>query len=282
MRPYTKPHASAADRIKHLKAKGLNIPRPNIAAQKIEAIGYERLRIYFLSRRDQPGKTFRAGITYKDIIQLYECDARLRGLSFDAVGRFELAFRNVISEAISDRFGSHPYYNRAVFKNAEAHNQALKQVIQTFDKSKDERAKHYRRTYDPPALPPIWTLKEFLTFGGAAHFYASLAGPLRSDVAKAFGVPRLEVFENWVQCFVDLRNICAHHDRLFNRRFQKQLRRLSRENIPAAPNNTLKAHLECLDHALEAIGEKAGNVAEAQRLINLHKYAAVDAAEVGF
>ena len=282
LRPYTKLHASPTDRIQHLRAKGLIVSRPNVAAKKIEAIGYERLRIYFLSRRDQPGKTFRTGTTYKDILQLYECDARLRALAFEAVGRFELAFRNILSEALSSQFGSHPYYDRTAFKDAKAHNQALSQVIQTFDASKDERAKHYRRNYDPPALPPIWTLKEFLTFGGAARLYATLAGPRREDVAKAFGVPRLPVFDNWVQCFVDLRNICAHHDRLFNRRFQKQLQHLTRENIPAARNNTLKAHLECLDHALSKIGEQDGYVAKAQQLINLQKYAAVNPAEVGY
>lgn len=282
LRPYTKPHALPADRVQHLRSKGLIISRPNVAAQKIEAIGYERLRIYFLSRRDQPGRTFRAGTTYKDILQLYECDARLRGLAFEAVGRFELAFRNVISEALSSRFGSHPYYERTAFKDAKAHNQALSQVIQTFDKSKDERAKHYRQTYDPPALPPIRTFKEFLTFGGAARFCACLNGILRADIAKAFGVPRLPIFESWVLCFVDFRNICAHHDRLFNRRFQKQLQHLPREGIPAAANNTLKAHLECLDYALATIGEQSGSVAKAQQLMNLQKYAAVDPAEAGY
>lgn len=256
--------------------------RPNVAARKIEAIGYERLRIYFLSRRDQPGKTFRPGTTYKDILQLYECDARLRALAFKGVGRFELAFRNTLSEALSAGFGSHPYYDRRAFKSADAHNRALSQVIKTFDESKDERAKHYAETYDAPALPPIWTLKEFLSFGAAARLYATLAAPLREDVAKTFGVPKLPVFDNWVRCFVDLRNFCAHHDRLFNRRFQKQLQRLPRENVPAATNSTLKAHLECLDHALDAIGERAGNVAAARRLIDLDIHAAVDPAEAGF
>lgn len=282
LRPYTKAHASPEDRIRHLKSKGLIVPRPSVAARKIEAIGYERLRIYFLSRRDQPNKMFRPGTTYNNILQLYECDARLRELSFKVVGRFELAFRNAISETLSGRHGSHPYYDRTAFKSSEAHNLALSQVIKTFNDTKDERAKHYKNTYDPPALPPIWTLKEFLTFGGAARFYSSLSGALRSEVAKAFGVPKLPVFDNWVQCFVDFRNVCAHHDRLFNRRFQKQLQRLPRENIPQAMNSTLKAHLECLDHALGAIGEKTGSVDEARRLISLQIHSAVDLHEAGF
>ncbi|WP_299641510.1 Abi family protein [uncultured Tateyamaria sp.] len=282
LRHYAKPHASPTDRVQHLRSRGLIIDRPNVAARKIEAIGYERLRIYFLSRRDQPNKTFRPGTTYNHIIQLYKCDARLRALAFEAVGRFELAFRNTLSEALSSRYGSHPFYDRNAFKDAGAHNKALAQVIKTFQQSKDDRARHYKDAYDIPALPPVWTLKEFLTFGGAAHLYAALAGPVRQDIARVFGVPRLPVFDNWITCFVDLRNVCAHHDRLFNRRFQKQLQHLPREGVPAANNNTLKALLECLDHALTAAGETSATVDEAHRIMNLQIHAAVDPAEAGY
>jgi len=82
LRPYTKLPTTPVDRVQHLQAKGLIVSRPNVAARKIDAIGYERLRIYFLSRRDQPGRMFRPGTSYTDIIQLYECDVRLRALAF--------------------------------------------------------------------------------------------------------------------------------------------------------------------------------------------------------
>lgn len=282
MKPYTKKHATPEDHVKRLICKGLSVPQPKVAARKIEAIGYERLRIYFLSRRDQPEKKFRPGTTFEDILQFYECDARLRGLAFEAVGRFELTFRNALSEALSERFGSHPYDDRAAFEDAKARKQVFSQVDRTFKASTDPRAKHYRETYDRPVLPPVWLLKELLTFGKAARLYAQLSGPLRKDVARKFGVSELRVFKNWVTCFVDLRNICAHHDRLFNRKFQKSISRLKRNNVPEACQKTLKAYLECLDHALKGIDETAGSVAEAARVMNLPTYAAIDPKEAGF
>lgn len=282
LRPYTKPHATPTDRVRHLRTKGLVVKRPNVAAQKIEKIGYERLRIYFLSRRDAPGKMFRTGTTYNDILQLYNCDARLRGLCFEAVGRFELAFRNTLSEILSARHGSHPYDALAAFKDAKAQDQARLQVLQVYLKSRDERARHYRNTYNSPAMPPVWMFKEFLTFGATAKLYSHLANDVRDEIAKAFGVGSVAVFDNWVLCFVDLRNICAHHDRLFNRRFQKQPQRLRRASVPTATPNTLKALLECLDYVLSSAGESAGTVTQADRIMRLKIHEAANPSEAGF
>lgn len=280
--PYTKPHATAAQRVAHLRTKGLVIPRPNVAAQKIEQIGYERLRIYFLSRRNhsQPGKPFYPGITYQTILRLYECDAKLRDICFRGVGQFELVLRNRMSEALSAQYGSHPYFAAAAFESVKQQNSALQKILQTFIHSKDERATHYQRTYTEPPLPPIWMLKEFLTFGASARLYSALSSAMRSKIAKDFGVKSLPVFDSWVPCFVDLRNICAHHDRLFNRRFQKQPQRLKSVTVPSADPASLKAQLECLDFVLNKAGTPEGLVAQVQRVIG--RYPDVRSAEVGY
>jgi abortive infection bacteriophage resistance protein len=196
------------------------------------------------------------------------------------VGRFELAFRNRLSEVLSSQFGSHPYFQETAFRDSKHHNEALQKTLQVFSQTKDQRAKHYRTTYTEPPLPPIWILKEFLTFGATARFYAALASPIRTDIARAFGVTTLPVFDSWIQCFVDLRNICAHHDRLFNRRFQKQPQLYKRENVPNASAVTLKAQLECLDHVLCNVEGAGDLVNRVQRVIN--RFPEVQSVEVGY
>lgn len=267
--PYIKQHATAAQRVAHLRSRGLTVARPNVAARKIEMIGYERLRIYFLSRRQLtlPRRPFIPGTTYQDILRLYECDILLRDACFNAVGQFEILLRNAISETLSDNFGSHPYYQPAAFHDAAANLKALHLFINVYGKSKDPRAKHYRQTYSPPPLPPIWTMKEFLTFGAAVVIFQSLDQALRTKIANQFGVPSHQVFLQWLECLVDLRNICAHHDRLFNRSFQKQPSRLQRANVPTAPVNKLKAILECLDHLLQSRGASADITVKVGRII---------------
>jgi abortive infection bacteriophage resistance protein len=280
--PYVKAHATAARRIAHLRVKGLIISRPNVAARKIEAIGYERLRIYFLSRRQTnvAGKPFIAGTKYHDIIRLYECDASLRDACFLAVGQFELLLRNSMSEALSTAFGSHPYYHTSAFKYPSANLSALQTFAKVYETSKDRRAKHYRETYSTPVLPPIWTMKEFLTFGASSRIFQCLEGSIKTSIAAQFGVGSDQVFTNWIEALVDLRNICAHHDRLFNRSFQKQPSRLRSAGVPTAAPNKLKAILECLDYMLSRRGSPSGITDKVRRIIL--KYPEMQLAEAGY
>lgn len=280
--PYAKAHATAAQRVAHLRARGLVVTRPNVAARKIEAIGYERLRIYFLSRRQTnlPGKPFIPGTRYHDIIRLYECDARLRDACFQAVGQFELLLRNSMSEVLSASHGSHPYYIAAAFKDASANLMALQSFAKVYENSRDRRARHYRDTYGTPVMPPIWTMKEFLTFGATSRILQCLAGPLRTQIAGQFGVGSDLVFTNWVEALVDLRNICAHHDRLFNRSFQKQPSRLRSAGVPTAQPKTLKAILECLEYLLTQRGSPV-DIADKVRRIMM-RYPEVNLADAGY
>jgi abortive infection bacteriophage resistance protein len=280
--PYTKPHATAAQRIAHLRGRGLIVKRPNVAARKIDLIGYERLRIYFTSRRrlGVANRPFQPGTTYQQILRLYECDALLREACFAAVGQFELLLRNAMSEALSDRHGSHPYFDQTAFRDAAANLEALQSFMTAFAQTKDQRAVHYRQTYGSPILPPIWTMKEFLTFGRAVRIFKNLDGSLRTHIAAQFGVPSGQVFTSWLECFVDVRNICAHHDRLFNRSFPKQPQGLRRAGVPSAPRNKLKAILECLDYMLTQRGTAVGIVATVGHIIA--RFPEVQPAEVGY
>jgi abortive infection bacteriophage resistance protein len=195
--PYTKPHATAAQRVAHLRSRGLIVKRPNVAARKIDLVGYERLRIYFLSRRQfgVVNRPFHPGTTYQQILRLYDCDSLLRDACFAAVGQFELLLRNAMSEALSDGFGSHPYFDLAAFKDAGANLEALQSFMTAYSQSKDQRAAHYRQTYATPILPPIWTMKEFLTFGRSVRIFKCLEGSVRTHIATVWGAERSGVHQ---------------------------------------------------------------------------------------
>lgn len=262
---YIKPYASVEQQIAHLRSKNLIIKDDDFAADQIQRIGYERLRIYMRSRRDNnsESKFFKPDISFEDIVSLYECDAQLRAVCFPAIGQFENSFRNAFSEVLSQNFGSHPYDKLDAFKDANACLNVFQSCVNIYAKSKDRRAKHYRETYSTPSLPPIWVLKEFMTFGASSRIFQNLSGSIRTSVAKKFRISSDEVFKTWIVAMVDLRNDCAHHDRLFNRNFQKAPKASKDAALPVARSNSLKGLLE----SLEYLNQQAGLVAQAEAIL---------------
>ncbi|MCK5786293.1 MAG: Abi family protein [Candidatus Sabulitectum sp.] len=49
-------------------------------------------------------------------------------------------------------------------------------------------------------------------------------GQRKLDVSKDFSVSEI-LLESWLVCLIDLRNLCAHHNRLWNRGFGKSPKR---------------------------------------------------------
>ena len=60
--------------------------------------------------------------------------------------------------------------------------------------------------YDEPSLPPIW----YCNFSDV---------DVKKAVAHSFGLPQYLYLETWTKCIAVLRNLCAHHDRIWNKRF---------------------------------------------------------------
>lgn len=270
-RPYAKPHRTPAQLAQHLIDCGLPLPgrTRQYAEKKIAQVGYERLRIYFLSRRqlNLPGKPFLAGTKFRDIVALYELDETLRAFCFLHLGRFEIVLRNQLSEILSRQYGSHPYFDNTAYRTPKMRANAVGRLSDIFYKKNDRRARHYFDEYNPPMIPPIWVMKEFLTFGNLAHVLDQLSTPIQNDLTIAFGMPNYATLESWIKALIDLRNDCAHHDRLFNRSFQKQPQRFVRAGVPVASQNKLKALLECLEFLLRSQGHDDPIVATVRKML---------------
>ena len=75
---------------------------------------------------------------------------------------------------------------------------------------------HYLATYSSPATPPSGLVIELLTAGELQHLYASLDPKYRKTIAREINLPD-QVLQSWLKTYVRVRNICAHHGRLWNR-----------------------------------------------------------------
>lgn len=89
-------------------------------------------------------------------------------------------------------------------------------------------------------MPPVWMASELMSFGQLSHWYAALKEPaVRQSIANPFALDET-VFVPFVHHLSVIRNICAHHGRLWNRTFRVPLRlpRRRPEMVASAVNRT--------------------------------------------
>lgn len=222
-----------------LGERGLRIPDRGRAARYLRHIGYYRLSPYM--RPLQASSTdhrFREGTQFDDVLRLYVFDRSLRLLVMDALERVEVAVRASISNAMSlkdkdkDKRDAFWYLDPQNFTSVKQFNNNLA-VIKQETRQQQQRSQrktpehtdglhfpdaltHYVSTYSTPQTPPSWLSIELLTLGNLLHLYRALPQTYRKQIAQQLGLQD-PVLESWLASYVRVRNICAHHGRLWNR-----------------------------------------------------------------
>ncbi len=215
---YTKPALAPAALLTHLVQRGLNVSDLTAAMHALEHIGYFRLLIYMRAVQSAGGKWFNPGATVEQIVQLYEFDRELRLLCLDAIERIEVALRAAINNTVGVAHGPHFYEDPRHFVTHKPwfdHAKLLTNIDKTLSDGDSLAVAHYKRTYAVPARPPIWVVLEAVTYGTLSRFFSALNPTNQRRAAGLFRHPAA-VLVSWFRALTTLRNICAHHGRLWN------------------------------------------------------------------
>ncbi|MDY0321250.1 MAG: Abi family protein [Arcobacteraceae bacterium] len=214
---YRKPHLSYQEQVQLLKSRKLIINDEAYATQKLIHISYYRLSAYFIPFYSEKN-TFKDNITFDDIIELYHFDKELRILTFNAIEKIEIFLRASISHNFSKE---HTPFGYIESKNLCCTNEELKilydEIKKETNRSKETFVKHFRETYTQNDLP-IWMVVETISFGTLSKLYTMLCPKTEKLVLNNINLPSF-VFKNWLHVFSYIRNISAHHSRLWNRQF---------------------------------------------------------------
>ena len=242
---YNKPATTVEQQVTTLCARGLVCPDFSRAVRDTRAIGYYRLSAYWLPFEEPPSqgqtrsKRFVAGTTWDDVIELYGFDRRLRLLVMDGIDRVEVAVRASWTNRLTLAHGSHPHLNPDLFIDRFAHAGMIAQMATTVEKSSEVFVQHYRQKYTTPYLPALWSICETMTLGQFSRWFSNTGDlQVRTLVAHDVGLPTRETVEGVLHVLSYVRNICAHHGRLWNRRFVKRLpiiKRLGPEMVTGGP-----------------------------------------------
>jgi len=222
---YSKPPLSVSDQIELLKTRGLQIPDENRANRYLQNISYYHLSGYmypFLTDKKQ--HQYKPNSSFDDIVNLYRFDRELRILIFSAIEKIEIAIRSQISNHFAaDTKDPFWFTDAKYFLISADHKAFLNNMSSYIKRSTDIFIKHFYDTYNNP-YPPIWVVLEVLSMGQLSILYnITKRSPARKAVADYFGIKE-PVLANWLHALVYVRNICAHHARLWNKQLSIQIK----------------------------------------------------------
>ena len=229
---FTKPPTSLDQQIDILTQRGMVVSNKEQAKHFLQHMNYYRLSGYWLPfEASHNPHQFQANTNFDQIIDLYIFDRELRLLVMDAIERVEVSVRTQWALYLSQKYGAHAHLDSNLFKDQQKYLRTLGKLTSEIGRSREAFIGHLIDTYDE-TTPPIWAIVEVISFGQLSQFYANLK--LRQDrksIANAYNLDE-KVLISFLHQINTVRNTCAHHSRLWNRRFTMQM------TIPGnRPNN---------------------------------------------
>ena len=202
---------------KNLLEKGLVAPDESRLRGAIEVYGYYHLKGFWLTFL-KDGR-FKPGTMLSDVLEIEAFNRDVSEYLFAAMGPIEIALRSQITTQVGLRYGPQALHDAGAFKKREDFEklqETLSRETRQALASKKPLAIHNIREY---GQLPIWAEAENISFGTLSKIYENLFSTEISDsIAHVFGITRFHM-KSWLRYLTQIRNICAHDDRLYNRIF---------------------------------------------------------------
>ena len=266
---YSKPWLPIDAQIDKLASRGIDVGASNEAADLLRAVGYYRLTGYLYPFRrseryeDDEGKTrvrvlseYLPGTSLHHAAQIIDFDRALRMLVLDGIERIEVSLRMQIGYVLGEA-SPFAHLDPATFVSSftdlyedpdtgdqtSKHIEWVRRVNARRDGSDEAFVAHFRDKYD--GQMPIWALTEILELGHLGRLYSGLSNSLATTIAHAYAAPSKKVMASWIASLNYVRNVAAHHARLFNRK------------LVAAPSRPPAGVVPVLDHLRDESTAKA-------------------------
>lgn len=208
------------EQIELLTQRGMTIVDIEKAKEVLYDVGYYRLGFYwhpFEIKRNDGLHQFKNGSSFDDAVKLYYFDYELRNLLIKYITRIEVKFRTLLVYIVSNKYKKVPTW----FVSPKVVNDSF---IATFDskvytakfKSTKVIAAHHKK-YINDRYAPAWKTIEFMTLGSNIALYKALLDiDLKKSISSEFGINYTNVFENYMDVVLCVRNACAHGSVLYD------------------------------------------------------------------
>ena len=235
---------------------------------------------------DHTTHQFKPGASLEKAYQLYDFDKKLRLLVFTAIQTIEISLRSRVIHHFS--IGTTPFWFFDESLCTDKHNFLDNMMVleREQNRSKEDFIKEHKVKYGADSFPPAWKILELASFGCLTKLFFNFSSTrIKKRIARSYGVPQHEILESWMKNLCAIRNICAHHGRLWNRvipvkpLIPRRVRNTWISNTSVSQTR-LYAGLCCMLYWLNAIDSNNTFVQDLKDLLNTHPD--VDTTAMGF
>ncbi len=221
---YTKPALSFEQQAQRLLDRGLlNVDKKTLVSH-LSVVNYYRLSAYWYPFKQFDPTTgserFAAGTTFDMVWRRYIFDRQLRLLIMDAVEYVEVAIlRTRMVEQCTLLYGPFGYCDINTYQlgfTQSDFSQLMYEVDEAVRRSSEEFVARFQGKYTSEPRLPLWMAVEVMTFGQLFTLFRHLDRTEQKQLARAFDLYP-PVLLSWLKTINYIRNVCAHHGRLWNR-----------------------------------------------------------------
>lgn len=217
---------SFKDQVAILESRGMIFEDKVKAEHFLSQVNYYRLSGYWYPFRimlldNLRSDSFIEDTKFEDIINIYLFDKQLRLLCLQALENIEMSLRTNIAHTLG-RISPTAHLNANNFNQRFIDSKSKYWSYDTWLNKYNEQIKKAKKSpfidhhFNHYKYLPIWVGVEVLDFGSISTLYTGLKGKQQQQIAKLYGVNNPKVFASWLKSLNYIRNICAHHGRLWN------------------------------------------------------------------
>ena len=213
---YAKPYLTIDEQIDLLVKRGLRIRDRSVARDLLTGVNYYRLTGYaipFSIDREH----FKPKADLSDLVAVYFFDRKARDVLAEALEAIELGFRAAFCRAFAEGLGPLCYRNAANFRSVQLFRNTLARIDAEIVRSNEPYIQHFKTNYLADEIP-IWAAVEVCSFGTLTKLYSNLKKPYQQKIARVYSI-KCDILDSYLHHLVVMRNCCAHHARLFDRKF---------------------------------------------------------------
>jgi abortive infection bacteriophage resistance protein len=134
----------------------------------------------------------------------------------DTLGAIEVHFRTQITYQLAMAGGAFAHLSKEHFSLVFDHPSFVTRITTLEGESSDKFVEHFRLKYFEEQYIPVWMTTELMSFGMVSRMYSGLRNDFQKPIAAQFSL-HPSVLRTWLHTLSYVRNICAHHGRLWNR-----------------------------------------------------------------